>query len=67
MENVDPKNVSKWNDPIVGLMVGIHQLGFSGWKSEECEAIGNELLSWIQRGFLDMEGLVFTSIVHCGW
>lgn len=28
MENVDPKNVSKWNNPIVGLMVGIHQLGF---------------------------------------
>nr|GMD65870.1 phosphoglucan, water dikinase, chloroplastic [Ipomoea batatas] len=56
MENVDPKNVSKWNNPIVGLMVGIHQLGFSGWKSEECEAIGNELLCWKQRGFLDMEG-----------
>nr|GMD68042.1 phosphoglucan, water dikinase, chloroplastic [Ipomoea batatas] len=64
MENVDPKNVSKWNNPIVGLMVGIHQLGFSGWKSEECEAIGNELLCWKQRGFLDMEGDSYGKLIQ---
>ncbi|CAH9136523.1 unnamed protein product [Cuscuta epithymum] len=56
VENVDPKKIIMWNDSIAGLIVGIHQLGLSGWKSEECKAIRNELLSWKEKGFLDMEG-----------
>ncbi|KAG5588688.1 hypothetical protein H5410_049122 [Solanum commersonii] len=42
-ENVTVKNVSSWNDPIGALTVGIQQLGISGWKPEECKAVGNEL------------------------
>lgn len=55
-ENVTVKNISSWNDPIGVLTVGIQQLGLSGWKPEECKAIGNELLSWEERGVLETEG-----------
>ncbi|CAN4120917.1 unnamed protein product [Withania somnifera] len=55
-ENVTMKNVSSWNDPIGALTVGIQQLGLSGWKPEECKAIGNELLSWKDRGISENEG-----------
>ncbi|OIT07698.1 PREDICTED: phosphoglucan, water dikinase, chloroplastic [Nicotiana attenuata] len=55
-ENVAQKNVSSWNDPIGALNVGIQQLGLSGWKPEECKAVGNELLSWKKRGLSETEG-----------
>ncbi|XP_075085302.1 phosphoglucan, water dikinase, chloroplastic-like isoform X2 [Nicotiana tabacum] len=55
-ENVAQKNVSSWNDPIGALNVGIQQLGLSGWKPEECKAVGNELLSWKERGLSETEG-----------
>lgn len=55
-ENVKSKNVSSWSDPIGALIVGIRQLGLSGWKPEECIAIGNELLAWQERGLLEKEG-----------
>ncbi|RAL54400.1 hypothetical protein DM860_001528 [Cuscuta australis] len=56
VENVGPTNSIMWNEAIAGLIVGIHQLGLSGWKSEECKAITNELFSWKEMGFLDTEG-----------
>ncbi|KAK4341488.1 hypothetical protein RND71_039989 [Anisodus tanguticus] len=55
-ENVTQKNVSSWNDPIGALTIGIQQLGLSGWKPEECKAVGNELLSWKERGISENEG-----------
>ncbi|KAM3357251.1 phosphoglucan, water dikinase, chloroplastic [Capsicum galapagoense] len=55
-ENVALKDVSSWNDPIGALTVGIQQLGLSGWKPEECKAVGNELLSWKKRGISENEG-----------
>lgn len=55
-ENVALKDVSSWNDPIGSLTVGIQQLGLSGWKPEECKAVGNELLSWKERGISENEG-----------
>ncbi|KAL3329444.1 hypothetical protein AABB24_036503 [Solanum stoloniferum] len=55
-ENVTVKNVSSWNDPIGALTVGIQQLGISGWKPEECKAVGNELFSWKERGISEIEG-----------
>ncbi|KAJ8547034.1 hypothetical protein K7X08_010620 [Anisodus acutangulus] len=55
-ENVTQKNVSSWNDPIGALTVGTQQLGLSGWKPEECKAVGNELLSWKERGISENEG-----------
>ncbi|KAF3674172.1 hypothetical protein FXO38_05354 [Capsicum annuum] len=30
--------------------------GLSGWKPEECKAVGNELLSWKKRGISENEG-----------
>ncbi|GMP55368.1 hypothetical protein CsSME_00020210 [Camellia sinensis var. sinensis] len=56
VENVESKNVSSWNDPLGTLIVGIRQLGLSGWKPEECNAIGNELLAWQEKGLLEKEG-----------
>ncbi|KAL3839958.1 hypothetical protein ACJIZ3_024549 [Penstemon smallii] len=55
-ENVEKKKVNCWNDSIKALVVGIHQLGLSGWKPQECNAIGNELLAWQERGLLETEG-----------
>ncbi|KAL3506570.1 hypothetical protein ACH5RR_031952 [Cinchona calisaya] len=54
--NLDINNVSSWNDPLEVLVVGIHQLGLSGWKPNECRAIGNELMAWKARGLLEREG-----------
>lgn len=54
--NVDSNNVSSWNDPLGVLSVGIRQLGLSGWKPDECRAIGNELMAWKARGLPDREG-----------
>lgn len=58
-ENVNQKNVSSWNDPIGALVVGIRQLGLSGWKLEECKAIENELIAWKEKGLLEKEGNIF--------
>ncbi|XP_060181699.1 phosphoglucan, water dikinase, chloroplastic [Lycium barbarum] len=55
-ENVTQKNVYSWNDPIGALTIGIQQLRLSGWKPEECKAVGNELLSWKERGISENEG-----------
>ncbi|KAL2520078.1 Phosphoglucan [Forsythia ovata] len=55
-ENVDKKNVGSWSDPIRALVIGIHQVALSGWKLEECRAIGNELLAWQERGLIETEG-----------
>ncbi|KAL2467661.1 Phosphoglucan [Forsythia ovata] len=55
-ENVEHKNASSWSDPIGALVIGIHQVGLSGWKPEECRAIGNELLAWQERGLLETDG-----------
>ncbi|KAK9671379.1 hypothetical protein RND81_12G026300 [Saponaria officinalis] len=49
-DNAESLNVSSWNQPLDALAVGIQQLGLSGWKSEECTAIANELLAWKDKG-----------------
>lgn len=54
--NVMSKNVNSWNNPFGALIVGIHQLRLSGWKSEECAAIENELLAWKEKGLTEREG-----------
>ncbi|WOL14413.1 phosphoglucan, water dikinase, chloroplastic [Canna indica] len=55
-QNVGSKNISAWTHPLVALNTGLRQLGLSGWKSEECSAIQNELLTWLQKGISDREG-----------
>lgn len=58
---MNSKNISSWSDPIGALIVGIRQLGLSGWKPEECIAIGNELRAWEERGLLETEGSMYFS------
>lgn len=55
-DNVESKNVNSWNDSLDALIVGVHQLGLSGWKPEECAAIGTELLAWKEKGLFEREG-----------
>ncbi|KAL0432167.1 UNVERIFIED_CONTAM: Phosphoglucan, water dikinase, chloroplastic [Sesamum latifolium] len=56
-DNVEQKNVNSWNDALGALAIGVHQLGLSGWKPDECRAIGNELLAWKERGLLETEDI----------
>jgi phosphoglucan, water dikinase len=39
-----------WDDALDVLITGIDQVSLSGWKPEECIAIGNELHSWKHKG-----------------
>ncbi|XAR58188.1 Phosphoglucan, water dikinase [Bertholletia excelsa] len=55
-ENAESKNVNSWVDPLDAFLVGIQQLGLSGWKPEECIAIGNEILAWKEKGISEREG-----------
>uniref|UniRef100_A0A7N2LWV0 CBM20 domain-containing protein n=1 Tax=Quercus lobata TaxID=97700 RepID=A0A7N2LWV0_QUELO len=55
-KSVEAGNINSWNDPLGALVVGIHQLGLSGWKPEESAAIENELLAWRERGLSEREG-----------
>jgi phosphoglucan,water dikinase len=55
-KSVESGHISSWNDPLGALVVGIHQLGLSGWKPEESAAIENELLAWQERGLSEREG-----------
>lgn len=55
-EIVESKNVSSWNESLDAIIIGINQLGLSGWKTEECAAIRNELLAWKDRGLSEREG-----------
>ncbi|CAA7017203.1 unnamed protein product [Microthlaspi erraticum] len=55
-KDVESRNVASWNDPLDALVLGVHQVGLSGWKQEECLAIGNELLAWRDRDLLAKEG-----------
>lgn len=50
------RDTSVWDDTLDALIIGINQVSFSGWKPEECTAIGNELLSWKQKGLSESEG-----------
>ncbi|ONK58769.1 uncharacterized protein A4U43_C09F16460 [Asparagus officinalis] len=56
VENINSKNAVPWNHPLDSLIIGIRQIGLSGWKSKECSAIVSELLAWQQTGFLEREG-----------
>ncbi|KAL3634731.1 Phosphoglucan, water dikinase, chloroplastic [Castilleja foliolosa] len=55
-KNAEQKNVNSWDDALGALVVGVRQLGLSGWKPEECRVIGKELLAWQERGLLETEG-----------
>ncbi|XP_027189138.1 phosphoglucan, water dikinase, chloroplastic isoform X2 [Cicer arietinum] len=54
--NLQSKNATSWNDPLGALIIGVHQLKLSNWKTEECGAIENELIAWSIRGLSESEG-----------
>lgn len=62
-KDVESRNVASWNDPLDALVLGVHQVGLSGWKQEECLAIGNEILAWRERDLLDKEGYSLPSLM----
>ncbi|KAF3638667.1 hypothetical protein FXO38_23127 [Capsicum annuum] len=41
---------------VVVVILLMIKLGLSGWKPEECKAVGNELLLWKKRGISKNEG-----------
>ncbi|XP_073099612.1 phosphoglucan, water dikinase, chloroplastic isoform X10 [Elaeis guineensis] len=55
-QNVGLKSISCWNHPLGALIIGIRQIGLSGWKLEECTAIESELFSWLHKGLHEREG-----------
>ncbi|CAN8255844.1 unnamed protein product [Cochlearia groenlandica] len=55
-KDVESRNVASWSDPLDALVLGVHQVGLSGWKQEECLAIKNELLAWREKELLEEEG-----------
>lgn len=63
-KDVESRNVASWNDPLDALVLGVHQVGLSGWKQEECLAIGNELLAWRERELLEKEGYFLLTYVN---
>lgn len=62
-DNLKSSNSGSWNNPLGALIVAVHQLSLSGWKSEECAAIENELTAWKEKGLFEKEGtfLIFLS------
>ncbi|XP_015698644.1 phosphoglucan, water dikinase, chloroplastic isoform X2 [Oryza brachyantha] len=50
------RNTTVWDTTLEALVIGIDQIRFSGWKIDECIAIGNELLSWKQKVLSESEG-----------
>ncbi|EEC69133.1 hypothetical protein OsI_38056 [Oryza sativa Indica Group] len=50
------RNTTLWDTTLDALVIGINQVSFSGWKTDECIAIGNEILSWKQKGLSESEG-----------
>lgn len=53
--NVNSRNFEFWNTSLGALIAGIHQVGLSGWRQEECEAIRSEILAWKLKGLSDRE------------
>eukprot|EP01018_Ginkgo_biloba_P006356 Gb_12513 [translate_table: standard] len=49
-------NATSWDHPLGSLVIGIRQLGLSGWQQKECVAIENELQAWQKRGISEREG-----------
>ena len=53
------KKVESWNHPFGAIVLGIRQLGLSGFKREECMAIENEIIAWQSAGIFEKEGMLY--------
>ncbi|KAK9806719.1 hypothetical protein WJX72_000486 [[Myrmecia] bisecta] len=46
----------EWSLPLGGVVLGVRQMGLSGWEAGECLAVENELAAWQAKGkFKDKE------------
>ena len=43
-------NDNSWALPLGATLLGIRQVGLSGWEPKECMALENEIASWQQAG-----------------
>ncbi|KAL2649665.1 hypothetical protein R1flu_017793 [Riccia fluitans] len=50
------QKVTSWNHPLGVVVLGVRQLGLSGWQQKECLAIENELAAWQAAGIEAREG-----------
>lgn len=50
-------NVARWNHALGAIVLGVRQLGLSGWQQGECHAIESELQAWQASGILEAEGV----------
>lgn len=50
------RHVNSWNHPLGAVVLGIRQLGLSGWQQGECMAIENEIQAWQSAGLAEKEG-----------
>ncbi|KAG6548416.1 hypothetical protein Mapa_009902 [Marchantia paleacea] len=52
------QKVMSWNHPLGVVVLGVRQLGLSGWQQKECLAIENEISAWQAAGIVQgKEGL----------
>ncbi|GBG79977.1 hypothetical protein CBR_g30239 [Chara braunii] len=55
-EGVRQGSVGNYNHPLGATILGIRQLGLSGWRQAECIAIENELSAWQAAGIIEKDG-----------
>jgi phosphoglucan,water dikinase len=51
------KKVESWNHPFGAIVLGIRNVGLSGFKQQECMAIENEIIAWQSAGMFEKEGM----------
>eukprot|EP00850_Spirogloea_muscicola_P003513 SM000014S00301 [mRNA] locus=s14:501177:507786:- [translate_table: standard] len=49
-EDVAGSNAARFAAPLGATVLGVRQLGLSGWQQAECVAVENELMAWQQAG-----------------
>eukprot|EP00249_Psilotum_nudum_P024562 c29221_g1_i1 orf=269-3925(-) len=55
--------IKSWNHPLGAVVLGVRQLGLSGWKQAECMAIENEIKAWESMGLDEAEVVEERTIV----
>ncbi|KAL3702008.1 hypothetical protein R1sor_020030 [Riccia sorocarpa] len=56
IDEAKSQKVTSWNHPLGVVVLGVRQLGLSGWQQKECLAIENELSAWQEAGIQAREG-----------
>lgn len=53
---------SAWDLPLGAIVLGVRQMGLSGWQSPECMALENELTAWQQAGEFNSHDTALRSV-----